>query len=97
MSLESNGSSFNVIVELNPQQKSVLTLHPSEQLRQEKDLVAFQTSSSTTGNTFGSTRAAFLAAMLEFSNSPQFKALTYNLEDHFEIKVTRSVNLTMPR
>lgn len=96
VSLESKGSNFNVVVELNDQQKSSLTFHPSRELRQEKDLESFQISSPALGNDIESKRIAFLLAMWEFSNSPHFQAVTYNLQDEFEIKVRHVINLSMP-
>lgn len=96
MSLESKGSDFSVMVELNDRQKSAFTFHPSEKLRQEKDLESFQFSSLALGNDIESKRIAFLQAMWEFSNSPHFQAVTYNLQDEFEIKVRHVINLSMP-
>jgi hypothetical protein len=40
-------------------------------------------------------RAAFLAAMQKFADSPQFEKLVYRLENNFEIKVHHSVTLSM--
>lgn len=97
MSLESRGSSFNFSVELNPTQKKVLTNHPSHEITQPNDLENFTLNVDVDGNSEVAKRVAFLHAMWEFSNSPQFKALTYGLEDHFEIKTVHSINLSMPR
>lgn len=96
MSLESRGSNFNVVVELSDRQKSALTFHPSEKLRQEKDLESFQISCSALSNSTEEKKIAFLQAMWEFSNSPQFQALTYNLQDEFQIKIRHNINLHMP-
>lgn len=97
MSLDSHGSSFNFSIELNPEQKKVLTGHPSEKLGQKEDLENFQGFSKAEGNSIEDKKTAFLYAMWEFSNSPQFKALTYGLEDHFQIEVKHTINLSMPR
>ena len=96
MSLESHGSSFNISVELNHEQKKVLTTHPAQEITQPLDLENLTINVEVNGNSVVDKRVAFLHAMWEFSNSPQFNALTYNLEDHFQIKVQHSINLSMP-
>jgi hypothetical protein len=41
------------------------------------------------------TKQAFMAAMEEFSNSPAFQALTYRLENNFNIQIHHSIYLRM--
>ena len=43
-----------------------------------------------------SAKKAFLKAMEEFANSPEFEAVTYQLNNEIDIKVYHSINLAMP-
>lgn len=97
MSLESNGSSFDFFVQLSETQKEVLTGHPAKELSQTENLSDFSFTSEVKGNSEERKRIAFMRAMWEFTNSPQFSALTYDLEDHFQIKVRHTINLSMPK
>lgn len=97
MSLESGGCSFTAIVNLSHTQQFCLVPHISkEKLNQTFRFVKPSSEFKEDETHLDKTKQAFMAAMEEFSNSPAFEALTYQLENNFSIQVHHSIDLRMP-
>jgi hypothetical protein len=94
MSLNSNGSTFSITIPLGPVFEKAKDFgglsFPTNQLK-----TSFVENHLTASNTIEGKRKAFLELMQAFANSPEFEALTYNLENRFIVNVTHSLNLTM--
>ena len=94
MSLSSNGSTFSISVPLGStfeKAKEYGGLNfPVEKLK-----TVFSENHHTASNTVEDKRKAFMELMQTFANSPEFEALTYNLENRFIVNVYHSCNLSI--
>ena len=96
MSLQSDGCSFKISVGLSHDQQYCLVPHISEQKLNQVYQFDKSPNQHEQGEThLDKTKQAFMAAMEEFSNSPAFQALTYRLENNFNIQVHHSIYLRM--
>lgn len=95
MSLQSNGSNFQLHVALNERQRKCFVPHILPEPLPSK-IVITESSPDAYINSVDATKKTFLAAMAKFVESKEFEALTYDLDNNFNITVIHSVSLSMP-
>lgn len=87
MSLNSAGHSITITTDERP-----FDAYDNVQLDKMPEVYVYTENCSLEGS-----KAAFLKAMEEFANTPHFRWLTYGFESEFQLKVNRSVTLSMNR
>lgn len=96
MSLDSNGSTFVINVPLGP-----VFSKAKDFGGMTNDVTKLKTSFKehhyTAGNDLKSKKKAFMELMQAFTDSPEFEALTYDLQTEYIINVRYSINLVMNR
>lgn len=94
MSLESGGHIITATIELTDQQTKCLIVD----LEKDKPIdKKYDTYTYEPGGGQEVARKAFMETMEAFSHSDAFKALTYELNNEFSIKIGHQINLVMNR
>lgn len=96
MSLQSNGSRFNINVPLG--EFRVYQARGSYSgLKHPQEVKPFyENHHLCAGNSLEAKKKAFMELMQDFANSAEFEVLTYELSNNFKINITHDINLSMP-